>query len=264
MGDVSKIAFEMNVDRLADTVAGQTKLFFWTFTFPEVLETHIFKARWKRFIRKMKEVYPAMKFMRVFELHPGEDGDYNGHGFHVHALFPVYRNVENVRKIAESCGIGRVHVKVLKTHRAKAYLAKYLSKTKRENAPKLLRGVRLWQTVNWPEHTKCKNIVRVTFTSWLFRRLKSVGGVSDFEFRKRVRLEGGDLLTERVEYIQSWDDHHTRQEYDKHKRKRVNFRMFKERFSLITEHFYELAQIFADEFNEYALSLGSLARIHVW
>lgn len=74
----SEIAFGLTLESLFEGHTSK-KVFFWTFTTLEVLERKEFMRRWDNFVRRIKRLYPGMPWVRVFELHPGLDGDFNGH-----------------------------------------------------------------------------------------------------------------------------------------------------------------------------------------
>lgn len=171
----SQYAFKLNVQTLVDSIPLRDKrsLFFWTFTAPEVLEPKEFKRRWKIFYKKLRRTFPDNMFIRVFELHPGEQGDWNGHGLHIHALCHLLIDVHTVRHIANSAGLGRIHVKRIPVGKATNYISKYLDKTKRSRA-RILKGMRLWETINFQgKNTKVKNILRLTFKSWFLRTIET-------------------------------------------------------------------------------------------
>lgn len=174
----SQYAFQMNVQILVDNIPLRDKrsLYFWTFTAPEVITPQEFKRRWNNFLRMLKRVFPDVPWVRVFELHPGFDGDWNGHGLHIHAITNQRLDVDLVRKVALGANLGRIHAKMIPHGRASNYLAKYLDKTKRSNAP-ILKRMRLWQTINFGDLKVCvKNITRFTFKSWLMKELRPLGG----------------------------------------------------------------------------------------
>jgi len=168
-------------------------LYFWTFTSPEVIETKEFKRRWNIFLIMLKRAFPKVPWVRVFELHPGIDEDWNGHGLHIHALTNQLLDVNRVREIANSANLGRIHAKRIPYGKATNYIAKYLDKTKRSKAP-ILKGMRLWQTINFGDLKVCvKNIVRYTFKSWLIKGLKPLGG----DLRQYIR-DHSQILSERL------------------------------------------------------------------
>ena len=185
----------MNMEILVENIPLRDKrtLFFWTFTAPEVLEPQEFKRRWNNFLRNLKRAFPKVAWVRVFELHPGVDEDWNGHGLHIHALTNRLLDVDIVREVANQAQLGRIHAKRIPHGKATNYIAKYLDKTKRSNAP-ILKGMRLWQTINFGELKVCvKNIVRYTFKSWLIRSLKPLGG----DVRQYIR-DHNQTLSERL------------------------------------------------------------------
>jgi hypothetical protein len=191
----SQYAFKMNIDVLVDNIPLRDKrsLYFWTFTAPEVITPKEFKRRWNHFLTNLKRTFPKVPWIRVFELHPGDEGDWNGHGLHIHAVTNHYLDVDMVRKVAQMANLGRIHAKRIPHGRASNYLAKYLDKTKRSQAP-ILKGMRLWQTINFEDlKVLVKNIVRYTFKSWLMRGLGPLGG----EVRKYI-YDHNKTLAERL------------------------------------------------------------------
>lgn len=190
----TELAFRHSLNTLTQHLAGQSRIFFWTITSPEVLEKPEFARRWNNFVRRVKRRFPGMPWIRVFELHPGDDGDFNGHGLHAHAVFPQFRRWEVLDDIARKVGLGRVHVKPLPIGQARNYLSKYLSKTKRAEAPAILYRARLWQCVNFPDKTKVSDIQRWTFQAWFHRRAGSNGDIRHLiklirSFNRKLSLE---------------------------------------------------------------------------
>jgi hypothetical protein len=124
----SKAAFLLSARALAKT----GPLYFWTFTFKEVLAIKATRKKWNHLLTLFLRSWPSLQGLRVFELH--ED-----HGLHVHTITNSYLNVNQARALAEQAGWGRIHVQAIPSNTA-GYLGKYLSAKR----PPCLRGWRLW------------------------------------------------------------------------------------------------------------------------
>lgn len=140
----SEAAFRLSCDQLA--LMGQ--VYFWTFTFAEVLAIKDTRSRWNHFLTLIRRKWPKACGLRVFEMH-------ESHGLHVHLLTNQYINVNVCRKLAKKSGWGRIHVE--RTDKGGMhYLAKYLSKER----VRALKGWRLWagfgKCWNW---SKVSNIM---------------------------------------------------------------------------------------------------------
>ncbi len=146
----SKMAFQWSAESIPKNRHGN--LYFWTFTFAEVLDVAEGRRRWSEFLRKLRKrkKRQGLDFqgLRVFELHPG------GHGLHIHVLTHCFLRVNEVRALWQSCGGGRVHVLPIAADRA-GYAGKYLRKSGR---PDCLKGVRMWAAFGGMEHTKVKDV----------------------------------------------------------------------------------------------------------
>lgn len=145
----------------ASKTLGKQQLFFWTFTFKEVLAVKDTRKRWNHLLTLLLRRWPNLQGLRVFELH-------KSHGLHVHLLTNQFIDVNEARELAERAGWGRIHVKRVTTERA-GYLAKYLSKER----PECLKRWRLWAGfgAGW-EWTKVKDVLRETLFSRIYRACK--------------------------------------------------------------------------------------------
>lgn len=126
----TQVAFQMSVERLAE----RGRLYFWTFTFKEKLDIIETRKRWNHLLTLMKQTWPKMCGLRVFELH-------KSHGLHVHLLTDRFIDVNRARELAKRAGWGRIHVKRIPASKA-GYLGKYLSKER----PPCFKRWRLWAT----------------------------------------------------------------------------------------------------------------------
>lgn len=133
----SKQAFLFSAERLAEH-----GLYMWTLTFREVLAVKDTRKRWNHLLTLMKRRWPDLCGLRVFELH-------KMHGLHVHLVTNRRIDVNEVRRLANHAGWGRVHVQRIPPDRA-AYLAKYLGKKR----PEAFHGWRLWGAFGRWEWTK--------------------------------------------------------------------------------------------------------------
>jgi len=147
------------------------KLYFWTFTFAEVLSVKDTRKRWNRLLTALKRKYPDLCGLRAFELH-------EEHGLHVHMVTTSRINVVEVRLLAERAGWGRIHVKIIPAEGA-SYLGKYL--TKEGRAP-CFKGWRLWAAFGPWKWTKVKDVKFESEFSTIIRALiaKSKGRQSYF------------------------------------------------------------------------------------
>ncbi len=124
----SKAAFEFSAQKL-----GKEKLYFWTFTFAEVLDIKATRKRWNYLLTLLRRRYPKLCGLRAFELH-------EEHGLHVHLVTNAWIDVNEARVMAKKAGWGRIHVKRIPSEKA-GYLGKYLTK---ENRAACFKGWRLW------------------------------------------------------------------------------------------------------------------------
>jgi hypothetical protein len=145
----------------ASKTLGKQQLFFWTFTFREVLAVKDTRKRWNHLLTLLVRRWPNLQGLRVFELH-------KEHGLHVHLLTNQFIDVNDARELAEQAGWGRIHVKRAAAEQS-GYLAKYLSKER----PECLKRWRLWAGFGsgW-EWTKVKDVIRQTLFSRIYRACK--------------------------------------------------------------------------------------------
>lgn len=163
----------MSIDAL---VEGHKYCRLWTFTLPgkdAILPQQAGKM-WGNLQRRLvREV--GFFGVRAFELHPG------GHGLHVHAVASKYFDVNHVRRIAQACGFGRVHVCCIPVDKAR-YVGKYLSKQKRYPE---LKGMRLFARVGSSKFkgVPTSRIECISEQGEIFRRFFEV-----LSFQQRERL----------------------------------------------------------------------------
>jgi hypothetical protein len=138
----SKAAFEFSAQKL-----GKEKLYFWTFTFAEVLDIKATRKRWNYLLTLLRRRYPKLCGLRAFELH-------EEHGLHVHLVTNAWIDVNEARAMAQKAGWGRIHVKRIPGEKA-GYLGKYLSK---EHRAPCFKGWRLWAAFGAWEWTRVKNV----------------------------------------------------------------------------------------------------------
>lgn len=124
----SEAAFLLSCDRLAK----QGRLYFWTFTFAEVLDLVDTRKRWNHLLTLLRRRWPEACGLRIFELH-------KEHGLHVHLLTNKRIDVNQCRELSKRSGWGRIHVMRIPKEKT-PYLAKYLSKER----PKAFKRWRLW------------------------------------------------------------------------------------------------------------------------
>lgn len=177
----SKFAFQFNVEDM------KTELFFWTFTFAEVLDVSEARDRWRKFCGDKREgltvCFPEMSGLRVFEMHPGGLMGHS-HGLHIHMVVDSYLSVDVVRAIWNKFCRGRIHVKKV-PREAALYLGKYLGKARTE----CLKGVRLWAPVGRAATHKVSDIVVDTRWTATYQFLAAaVDGFSKLAWTDRIAL----------------------------------------------------------------------------
>ena len=150
----SKQAYLFSADQIKPNRNGD--VYLWTFTFKEVVDVAVGRKAWSAFLKKLRRVKRYLKFfgIRVFELHPGNGLDPGGHGLHIHVVTSCFLQINQVRRIWELFGGGRVHVKPVPASRC-GYLAKYLTKSRRASC---FHGARMWAAFGGCEHTRVKDI----------------------------------------------------------------------------------------------------------
>lgn len=114
-------------------------VYFWTFTFKEVMPDWFYPYRWQGFVRDLVwHIYGGnLAGVRVIEPH-------REHGLHYHALLNKRIWVGLVRQLGRRYGIGRIQVRRQQANLGDGrYLAKYLDKRKFPTATRLAR----WHTV---------------------------------------------------------------------------------------------------------------------
>jgi hypothetical protein len=130
---------------------GKEKLYFWTFTFAEVLDVKDTRKKWNYLLTLLRRRYPKLCGPRAFEMH-------EEHGLHVHLVTNSRIDINEARGLAKKAGWGRIHVKRIPASKA-AYLGKYLSK---EHRWPCFKGWRLWAAFGPWDWTRVKD---VEFTS---------------------------------------------------------------------------------------------------
>jgi hypothetical protein len=171
----SKAAFEFSAQKL-----GKEKLFFWTFTFAEVLSVKDTRKKWNHLLTLLRRRYPKLCGLRAFELH-------EEHGLHVHLVTNAWINVNEARVMAMQAGWGRIHVKRIPAAKA-GYLGKYLSK---EHRAPCFKGWRLWASFGSWEWTKIKD---VEFSSDYGKVIKGIITLEDRPQSHFSRLTLADKL----------------------------------------------------------------------
>lgn len=140
----TQAAFILSVKKLFEE---NTRCYFWTFTFREVMPDWYYPRSWDVFIKSLNAVYGNMiQGLRVLEVHPG------GHGLHYHAIINKRVAVQIVRRFAARVGMGIVQVDTA-TEESAFYLAKYLCKSN-----PLWAGMRRWGTIGGFRQVKKNNI----------------------------------------------------------------------------------------------------------
>ena len=145
---------------ISTQILGKQPLYMWTFTFAEVLNVKDTRKRWNHLLTLMRQRWPQLSGMRVFELH-------EFHGLHVHLATNRFLDVNEARELAKQAGWGRIDVQRIPVERA-AYLAKYLSKER----PPCLKRWRLWAGFGEWEWTKVKDLITQSRIATIYRACK--------------------------------------------------------------------------------------------
>jgi len=161
----------------ATQTLGKEALYMWTFTFAEVLDIKATRKRWNHLITLIRQQWPKVAGLRVFELH-------ESHGLHVHLVTNRWIDVNVARQLAKQAGWGRIHVMRIPAEQA-GYLAKYLSKER----PPCLKGWRLWAGFGDWEWTRVKDVLFDSRFSRIYRACKDwLGWTGKKGFFERMRL----------------------------------------------------------------------------
>ena len=161
----------------ATKTLGKESLYLWTFTFAEVLDIQDTRKRWNHFLTLMRQRWPELRGLRVFEMH-------KNHGLHVHLVTNRFIDVNEARPMAHQAGWGRIHVTKIPVERG-AYLAKYLSKER----PPCLKGWRLWAGFGGWDWTRVKDIIRDSPFCRIYRACKEwLGWTGRKGFFDRMRF----------------------------------------------------------------------------
>jgi len=172
----SRMACEFTLEKVQRTLNGGARVRMWTFTMPYMYQPRVTANAWRSLAKELVRQL-GMWGVRVFELHPG------GHGLHVHLVTSGWFAVEDVRRICDAMGWGRIHVKVM--DQGITYVAKYLHKAVRSGA---LKGLRLWEVIGNKiapmMRTKIKDVESDTTVGRAYRLL-----FNEF-FHESIGLEG--------------------------------------------------------------------------
>jgi hypothetical protein len=144
----SQFAFEESAKQLFKR---NKQIYFWTFTFVKVpwCDTWAMQ-RWHWLMRGLTRHFPELQGLRVCELHAS-------HGIHFHAIINTRVLVDEMKRLAEPLGFGRLSVK-LADIASVTYLSKYLTKAFMENNPSF--GFRRrWGTIGGFKGSRCKDMV---------------------------------------------------------------------------------------------------------
>jgi len=180
----------------------QKKLYFWTFTFREVLPDWHYPYRWQKFIRELVHgIYGGnVAGLRVIEPH-------QEHGLHYHALLNKRIWVRIVRRIAYKYGIGRVQVSKGPVDIDTAdYLGKYLDKKRFGTLTRIAR----WHSVGNFKAIHKNNIEVISpFNAVVREHLEAKKGRLSQAQYQQLYLEHNDLCplsesTIQATYGDSW------------------------------------------------------------
>ena len=156
----------------------------WTFTYADTPAPRDAANRWRCLARELVRGL-NMWGVRVFENHP------KGHGLHVHLIVSGFYDVNEVRKLSDKYGFGRIHV--LEKENPE-YVAKYLTKGRRVKG---WEGIRLWGCVgakiypSWVP-SKVKNVKSKTRIGDIYKQLSEIlkpkGRIQNFSLIRKARL----------------------------------------------------------------------------
>lgn len=163
-------------------------IYFWTFTFTEVLNDWVYPVRWERFTHDLVwKIYGGrLAGLRVIEIH-------KDHGLHYHALLNKRVWVRIVRRIGKRYGIGRVSVAKADWGSA-TYLAKYLDKKRFTTTTRIAR----WHSVGMFEAVHKNDIEVISPLNMRIREAQEAAGEARLPLGtyQRIRLEHYDLICE--------------------------------------------------------------------
>ena len=143
----SAVAFLLSAEKLFEV---EEKLYFWTFTFRDVLNDWDYSRTWGAFIKALTNMYGGtLRGLKVVEFH-------KRHGAHYHALLNKRICVGLTRRVASRYGIGRVHVKQADGG-ATEYLSKYLGKEFKRQNPAFARMSR-WGMIGTFRGTRIRDL----------------------------------------------------------------------------------------------------------
>jgi hypothetical protein len=147
--------------------------YMWTLTWPTATDVTVVRKAWNHFLNGgsgLLRCFPLVSGLRVFEMHPGEDGEHS-HGLHIHFVVDQRLPIDIVRIIAARASFGRIHVKKIKEKKHALYLSKYLQKQERDEA---LASCRLWAVFGNLKGSKVKDIGAQGERADVWRYLKVV------------------------------------------------------------------------------------------
>ena len=182
----SKAAFLFNAENLWQP---GFRVYFWTFTFRDVLSDWDASKRFSDFLRLLRMTLGGdFSGVKVAELH-------KAHGVHFHVLVNRRLCVRRVRRLwdIKQRG-GRVHVCVADQNSA-GYLSKYLGKGKEAPLTESGRKQRRWACFGPRRKTRCSDVVMES-PMWEFRRKNCLTFTTyRYEFfLNRCWLLGEDVL----------------------------------------------------------------------
>jgi len=183
----SKAAFTFATQTL-----GKETLFLWTFTFREVLDIKATRKRWNHLLTLLKQRWPKLCGLRVFELH-------ESHGLHVHLLTNSWIDVNAARILAHQAGWGRIHVTRMPAEHA-GYVGKYLSKER----PPCFKHWRLWAGFGAWDFTRAKDVFYDSPFSRIYQACKEwLGWEGKRGFFERMKLVA---FLEMRSVCEGWED----------------------------------------------------------
>lgn len=171
----SEAAFHLSCEKLFDE---NDNIYFWTFTFTDVLDDWIYSYRWKGFARTLCQCLYGGTLLGLRVIEPHES-----HGLHYHALLNQRVWVRMVRRIGKRWGIGRVHVEKADRDTAR-YLAKYLRKGAFNSPVRLSK----WGTVGGFKAVRVQDIIVESGFNDCVKATQSIMGIKRLPANEFVSL----------------------------------------------------------------------------
>ena len=121
----------------------KSKCIFLTLTTPDVVDYVEIRERWRNLRHWLVRRLNKPNYIMNYEIHP------KGHGWHIHAVFTCYINLNKYLRKIRSFGFGRVGVEVVYNKFVSEYLMKHCLKPFRDlNSLKRLGDFKRFRMIN--------------------------------------------------------------------------------------------------------------------